>query len=128
MIQADANVQADEPQRWQLASNKQKAAEPANRNDDANGNAATLSAGGTSSDNQTHASASTAAKPHLASPKASSDQQEDPVVDAMSACTPRLDAFADLCGSSNRDKLQAFIQAIFDHQKVCNILFSGLSV
>lgn len=56
------------------------------------------------------------------SPSAAEDKT---AAGAIAACTPRLDKFAALCGVSNRHKLQAHVQAVFEYQQVRKILHAS---
>lgn len=134
-LQVVGSTESRGDQKWKLA-NSNSDAEKANQSQgqqhapssDTTANTSQHNAGPTSSAvNDVAAASALPAASHTPNLDTKTDV-ESPVVEGMAACTARLDSFADLCGSSNRDKLQAFVQAIFDYQKVSVVTGSFFSV
>jgi len=58
----------------------------------------------------------------LERPPAAVTQSETP--DGMGACSAQLDAFGAMCGLGNKQKLEIFLQLIFDFQQVGMIQYA----
>ena len=124
-LQVVGSTEASGNQKWQLAhstTDAEKAFQPESKHHEPSSDITTKTSQSNTGLTSSAANGVTAASAQPAASGApnldTKSTVESAVVEGVAACTARLAAFADLCGSSNRDKLQAFVQAIFDHQKV----------
>lgn len=62
----------------------------------------------------------------LPAPPSAASAQPDPL-QGLAACATQMDDFGAMCGSGNKEKLQGFLQTIFDYQQVIRACMHGLT-